>query len=182
MGGGRQRHEPVFGIETLHFLGCRPEESSDGKSALAILWQAAQSGAPFRIALLDVSLPGIDGEELGKWIAADPQLQQTVLVLMTVFGRQKDVARLQTLGFAGHVSKPIWKRSLRETMLRLGTRGGVTLSPVKRVSQAPSLSRRNGQARILVAEDNLTNQQVALALLKKLGYHADVVATGVEAL
>ena len=73
------------------------------------------------MALLDMSLPGMDGEELGRRIAADPQLKQTALVLMTGFRTGKATgARLRALGFAGHVSKPIWERSLREALARAG--------------------------------------------------------------
>ena len=113
----------------LNSWGCSPEESADGNSALAILRQAAQGADPFRMALLDMSLPGMDGEELGRRIAADPQLKHTALVLMTGLGRQTDWERLQALGFAGQVSKPIWERSLREALLALGAKGSGTAPP-----------------------------------------------------
>ena len=165
----------------LHSWGCRPEESADGNSALAILRQAAQGVDPFRIALLDMSLPGMDGEELGRRIAADPQMKHTALVLMTGFGRQGDSARLQALGFAGHVSKPIWERTLREALLALGAEGRGDTPSAAAAHPQPSVAPGNSRARILVAEDNLINQQVALAMLKKLGYRADLVANGAEA-
>ena len=168
----------------LHSWGCRLQESVDGSSALKILRQAAQAADPFRMALLDMSLPGMDGEELGRRIAADPQLHQTALVLMTGFSqhRQSDSARLRALGFAGHVSKPIWARTLRETLLSLDAKGGGTVTPTQQAVPPLRPARVKGQARILVAEDNLTNQEVAVALLNKLGYRADLVANGVEAL
>ena len=166
----------------LSSWGCRPEESADGNSALAILRQAAQGADPFQIALLDMSLPGMDGEELGRRIAADPQLKHTALVLMTGFGRHSDLARLQALGFSGHVIKPIWERTLREALLALRAKGIGTVAPGEHVAQPPSTIRANRQARILLAEDNLTNQEVAVAMLKKLGYSADLVANGAAAL
>ncbi|MGO9574235.1 MAG: PAS domain S-box protein [Terriglobales bacterium] len=166
----------------LSSWGCRPEESTDGASALAILRKAAQDADPFQIALLDMSLPGMDGEELGRRIAADPQLKHTALVLMTGFGRNSDLARLQALGFAGHVIKPIWERTLREALLALRAKGNGAVAPGKQVGQPPSTVWANRQARILLAEDNLTNQEVAVAMLKKLGYSADLVANGAAAL
>ena len=166
----------------LSSWGCRSEESADGDSALAILRQAAQGADPFQIALLDMSLPGMDGEELGRRIAADPQLKHTALVLMTGFGRNSDLARLQALGFAGHVIKPIWERTLREALLALRAKGNGVAAPGEQVGQPPSTVRANRQARILLAEDNLTNQEVAVAMLKKLGYSADLVANGAAAL
>ena len=166
----------------LSSWGCRPEESADGDSALAILRQAAQGADPFQIALLDMSLPGMDGEELGRRIAADPQLKHAALVLMTGFGRNSDLARLQALGFSGHVIKPIWERTLREALLALRARGNGTVAPGEHVAQPPSTVRANRQARILLAEDNLTNQEVAVAMLRKLGYSTDLVANGTAAL
>jgi len=166
----------------LRSWGCRPEESADGNSALAILRQAAQAADPFQIALLDMSLPGMDGEELGRRIAADPELKHTALVLMTGFGRHSDLARLQALGFSGHVIKPIWERTLREALLALRAKGSGAMARGEPVAQSPSIVRANRQARILLAEDNLTNQEVAVAMLKKLGYSADLVANGAAAL
>jgi PAS domain S-box-containing protein len=164
--------------------GCRPQESADGNSALAILHDAAQGADPFQIALLDRSLPGMDGEELGVRIAADPQLKQTALVLMTGFGRrrQSDWARLQALGFTGHVSKPIWEHSLREALRPLGAKPSGAAPTSAAAGRQPRVVQRKNQARILVAEDNLTNQEVAVAMLNKLGYRADVVAHGVDVL
>jgi len=166
----------------LSSWGCRPEEAGDGNSALAILRQAAEGADPFQIALLDMSLPGMDGEELGRRIAADPQLKQTALVLMTGFGRHSDLARLLALGFSGHVIKPIWERTLREALLALRAKGNGAAIFFEPLAQSPSTVRANRQARILLAEDNLTNQEVGVAMLKKLGYSADLVANGAAAL
>jgi PAS domain S-box-containing protein len=166
----------------LKSWGCGTEESADGNSALALLRQAAQRNDPFRIALLDRNLPGMDGEELGRRIAADPQLKHTALVMMAGLGTQTDGERLQGLGFSGQVSKPIGARSLRDALLALNGKGSGTVSPIESVAHPLSAVRGHGQARILVVEDNLTNQAVALAMLNKLGYHADMVANGVEAL
>jgi PAS domain S-box-containing protein len=168
----------------LNSWGCRVQESADGNSALAILHHAAQGADPFQIALLDKSLPGMDGEELGGRIAADPQLKQTALVLMTGFGRRRlsDWAHLQALGFTGHVSKPIWEHSLREALRPLGAKPSGAAPTAAVAGRQPRVVQRKNQARILVAEDNLTNQEVAVAMLNKLGYRADVVAHGVDVL
>ena len=137
---------------------------------------------PFQMALLDFSLAGMNGEELGQRIAGDPQLHQTALVLMTGFERRKDGGRALGRDFSAHVSKPIWERTLQEALLPLEAKGNRPISPAQHASRHPAPLRTNGQKRILVVEDNPTNQQVAVAILKKLGYHADLAAQGVEAL
>jgi CheY-like chemotaxis protein/HPt (histidine-containing phosphotransfer) domain-containing protein len=166
----------------LSAWGCRPEGSADGSSALATLRQAARTAEPFGMALLDMTLPGMDGEELGRRIAGDLQLKPMTIVLMTGFGRQCDGERLHALGFAGQVSKPIWARSLREALYRLGVKESEPVGPAKHILPRPSVAKLNPHARILVAEDNPTNQAVAVAMLKKLGYPADLVSNGLEVL
>jgi len=161
--------------------GCRPEVAGDGDSTFRMLRQAAEDGDPFRIALLDMSLPGMNGEEVGRRIAADRQLKDTALVLMASLGRRSDPARLRALGFAGQVSKPIWERPLRETLLGLTLKKSVVTLP-ESAAKPPDVVRGPRGARILVAEDNETNQQVAVAILSKLGYDADVAANGEEAI
>ena len=166
----------------LSSWGSHPEQSADANSALTVLRLAAQGASPFRIALLDMSLPGMGGEELGRRIAADPQLKQTALVLMTALGRDEDSARLSLLGFAGHVAKPIFERTLQRALLRLGAKTSAAAPAAAADHLQHHIVRANGHARVLVVEDNVTNQEVAMAMLNKLGYHADLAANGVEAI
>ena len=166
----------------LNSWGCRAEEASDGPSALAILHRAAQAADPFQITLLDRSLPGMDGEELGRQIAADPQLKDIALLLMTGLGRQSDSSRLRKIGFRGHISKPVWEHTLREVLLALSSNANETTPPAVAALPQPVVVQENRQARILLAEDNSTSQTVAAAMLKKLGHKAHLVTNGVEAL
>jgi PAS domain S-box-containing protein len=177
----------------LKSWGCRPEEAADGKSAVAALRQAVHEADPFQIALLDMTLPDVDGKELGRQIANDAQLHDSqvrdsrfkypALVLMTGFGRHSDLASLQNLGFAAHIFKPVWERTLRETLLAVDGRDQPV--PTAAVTAPPAQVRNvsgERRGRILVAEDNRINQQVVVAILKKLGCDADVVNNGAEAL
>ena len=171
----------------LSSWGLRPGAVADGDSALATLRQAVRGGDSFKVALLDMGLQGMDGEELGRRIASDPQLKQTALVLMTGLGRQHDWARLQALGFTAHVSKPIWGRHLREALLSVDAKGsGLAPSAASACPQPGAVQKKTAHkksdARILLAEDNLTNQEVAIAMLTKLGYKADLVVNGTETL
>ena len=132
-----------------------------------------------------MSLPGMDGEELGRRIAADPQLQHTALVLMTGFGQRRKATGRACKRWGSRDTFPsrFGAHSLREALLAAGREGKRGRLPRQACRcRHPALAGRTDRARILVAEDNLTNQEVAVAMLNKLGYRADLVANGVEAL
>jgi len=104
----------------LNSWGYRTEAAVDADSALAILGHAVKSADPYRIALLDMSLPGVDGKELGRRIAADPQLSRTLLLLMTGVGEAIDRGQMEGLGFAWHVHKLIVQPRLRKALECVG--------------------------------------------------------------
>ncbi len=125
----------------------------------------------------------MDGVDLGRQIATDPELEPTALYLMTGFGRFVNGARLHALGFAGQIAKPIWERRLLETLLATSSQGRASEAPRSGISQTASgPAGAEPKFRILVAEDNPTNQEVAGMMLRKLGFSADLVANGLEAL
>jgi CheY-like chemotaxis protein len=165
--------------------GLRPLAVPDGPSALAALAQALAEGDPFRLALIDMQMPGMDGEALGRSIRADERLAETRLVLLTSLGLRGDVRRLQEIGFAAYAVKPIRHEELQRLLaLALQERGAATPAPIVtrhtvRETREPFAGR---PARILLAEDNLVNQRVVLGMLKKMGLSADAVANGVAAL
>ena len=164
--------------------GCRPVEAADGKSALAMLMQAAHDGDPFQVALIDNLMPDLDGAELGRRIKENVEIQNTRLVMMTSLGQRGDAARLEKIGFSGYLTKPLRQSQLRECLaLVMGREDSGTEKAarplVTRHTVTESLKRR---VRILLAEDNSTNQMVALKILEKLGYRADAVANGQEAI
>jgi len=168
--------------QLLGFWRCDCEEAVDAVSALAALRGAADSGHPFRVAFLDISLPSTNGEDLGRQIAADPPLHQTSLFLMTPVGKPSQPARLRELGFAGQLSKPVWAACLRKALEQVvHERAGC---PPVRSEDAPrkeSASAAKPGARILVAEDNSINQEVIFAILNKLGHCTEIVRNGAQA-
>jgi CheY-like chemotaxis protein/HPt (histidine-containing phosphotransfer) domain-containing protein len=162
--------------------GCRAEEAANGKSALAALRQAIQTPDPFQVSILDTRLPGIDGQELVKQIAAEPQLKDMAILLMTDFGQKSDLAGLQGIGNIAQVSKPVWESTLRKALVLLCAKRSGSVAADTKVFQAPSSDIATHQERILLAEDNPVNQEVAMAMLARLGYRADRVSNGIEAL
>ena len=164
--------------------GCRFVEAADGKAALAMLVQAARDGDPFQVALLDNLMPGLFGPELGRMIKENPEIRDTRLIMMTSLAQRGDAMRLEEIGFSGYLTKPLRQSHLRECLaLVMGQEG----SPAAKAG-APLVTRhtvtesRKRRLRILLAEDNATNQMVSLEILGKLGYRADAVADGKEAI
>ena len=159
--------------------GARPDEAPDGESGLRQLHEAAEADDPYRIAILDMQMPGMDGEELGRAIKADAVIEDTRIVMMTSLGQRGDARRLEEIGFAAYLTKPVCQSDLFDCLVTVlsGEKRKVGRSIVTRHSIRERW-RRNG--RILLAEDNIVNQQVALSILKRLGLSCDAVANGAE--
>ena len=161
---------------------CRHEEVADVVTALDRLRAAAASGDPFRIAILDMIMPDIDGETLGKMIKHDPALRDTVLVMMTSAGGRGDAGRSEQAGFAVYLTKPVKQSQLFDCLMTvIGRKSSAQMSPAGIITRHTVAEKRKQKTRILVAEDNTINQKVVLAILEKLGYRADGVANGAEA-
>jgi len=169
--------------------GMRPVEVASGTQALQALEQALDENDPFPIAVIDMAMPDMDGEELGRAIKLDARLTDTRMVALTSLGGQVAGNHDESV-FSGRATKP----ARRETLLGLlskalsetkgfGPRSAIaseTPNPGSIRNQLPNFDGIN--ARILLAEDNITNQQVALGILKKFGLRADIANNGAEAL
>jgi signal transduction histidine kinase/DNA-binding response OmpR family regulator len=163
----------------------RTSAAVDGPRALQALYQAQGQGDPYRIAVIDQRMPGMDGETLGHRIHEDPLLAGTRMVMLTAVGAHSDTRRFTELGLVGRITKPVRPLVLREVLsMALIDRGDARAMSA---AIAPHGDRdirprfEGNTARILVAEDNITNQRVALGILKLLGLSADVVGSGAEA-
>lgn len=171
----------------LDSWGCRSMDVGDADSTLAALHSANRVKDPFRVAFVDWRMPGAGGMELGKRILADPALNEIALLLMVPLGQKFDPNSLQQIGFAGRLLKPVWESSLHES-LTLALRGERDAAAHAQTAGTLAKPSTNGAssiatpARILVVEDNATNQKVALAILAKLGHRAEAVESGARAL
>ncbi|MCP5106779.1 MAG: response regulator [bacterium] len=162
---------------------CRYEAVPDAETALARLREAAAKEEPFSIAVLDMQMPGIDGETLGAEIKKDPAVNDTLLVMMTSMGKRGDAARMESIGFSAFLTKPVKESVLYGCLTTvLGLGGQPESAEGKGIITRYSIARTRQKVHILVAEDNITNQKVALGILEKLGYRANAVANGLEVL
>ncbi len=173
--------------EVLASWKMRTGEADSADAALTALREASLTGDPYRITITDYAMPEMDGEALGRAIKADPVLQDTALVLLTSISHQGDASRFREAGFAAYLVKPVRPSYLMDA-LATAWAGGLAEAPVTRpVAKAqravtPTATGRTLQARVLLAEDNLINQQVAVGILAKFGCQVEVAASGREAL
>lgn len=162
---------------------CRHEEVEDSATALDRLRTATASGDPFRIAILDMLMPEMDGETLGRMIKDDPALRDTVLVMMTSIGTRGDAGRFEKAGFSVYLIKPVKQSRLFNCLMTaIGRKSFDQISPERIITRHTVAEKSKQKTRILLAEDNIINQKVALKVLEKLGYRADVAGNGLEAL
>jgi two-component system, sensor histidine kinase and response regulator len=146
------------------------------RDALAALRKAVDAGEPFDIAIIDLRMPEMDGLQLAESIRDDASLQQTKLVLVTAYDAPAQGQAAIRAGFSAYLTKPVRQSQLYDSLadVLFGIHAEETLRP----SAAQASERR---ALILLAEDNAINRQVALQQLRKLGYVAEPVSDGSEA-
>jgi two-component system sensor histidine kinase/response regulator len=159
--------------------------AANGPEALRLLRREAAAGDPYRIAILDMQMPDMDGLTLARAIKADPAIAGTRLLMMTSLGRRDDAA-IREAGVELCLTKPVKQSQLFDCLATLtGAHLADSAQPQPPAGQkAPQKVAREGadHLRILVAEDNIVNQRVALRQLERLGYSADAVANGMEVL
>ncbi len=164
----------------------RADVAPDGLAALAALAEAASAEDPFRVVLVDMQMTGMDGLALAKAVRSDSRLAALPLVLLAPLGRGGDAGDAARLGFAVSVAKPVRRDELAAALVEALGAGDIGADAQPRAEKIaavrePALMFAGCEARILVAEDNVINQQVARGILRKLGLRADVVANGADA-
>jgi signal transduction histidine kinase/CheY-like chemotaxis protein/HPt (histidine-containing phosphotransfer) domain-containing protein len=157
--------------------GMRNGSKADGPEALSVLRRAAAQGDPYDMAILDMQMPEMDGIALARAIRADAALAGIRLLLLTSLGQPCTTAELRTIGIDACITKPVRQSELYDCLAT------VMGAPRERVAPAGSSATvRGGRAgRVLVAEDNLVNQQVVRAMIEAFGYDVDVVGDGRQA-
>ena len=167
--------------EQLSSWGIVSGAAEDGPRALEELRSAARGGEPHDLAILDMQMPGMDGMELARRIKSDPSISSTRLVLLTSVGRRGEGEEARQSGIEAYLTKPVRQSELYDALATvIGEAGGPETALVTRHSLREK--KAAGRSRVLVAEDNLVNQKVATKMLENLGYSADVVGDGLEAL
>jgi two-component system sensor histidine kinase/response regulator len=163
--------------------GMQPTCANDGSQALEALAEAFESREPYGLILTDMHMPKMDGFSLVEHIKERPQLNTATIMMLTSGGQRGDAARCGELGIAAYLLKPVRQSELREAIARI-------LNSKEQAGVIPMITRyslENDESstrslNILVAEDNIVNQKLAMKLLEKRGHKVTIAANGKEAL
>jgi PAS domain S-box-containing protein len=154
--------------------------AGSGKEAIVEMERALSESKPYGLALLDAAMPEIDGFETAQRIRLNPRLTQPIIMMLSSLDRTRDAGRCREIGVQRHVTKPVRQSDLLQAILKaLGSSLAELSAPLLQVADPEP-----GGARclnILLAEDNATNQKLALRLLEKHGHKVVVVDNGQDA-
>ncbi|HXL78314.1 MAG TPA: response regulator [Candidatus Eisenbacteria bacterium] len=162
----------------LDSWGTRERSFERGREALRALHEAADEDDPFEVAIVDLMMPEMDGADVASKIRADPKLKGMVVVLLTSAGRSEQPVP----GVDVELVKPVRPSQLFDVLQTLlASRPAPSKRRINREGSGPPAARHRW-ARILIVEDNAANLKLAVRMVERLGYRADVAGNGTEAL
>ncbi len=166
-------------LETWGFV-C--DTAWSGEMGLILLKAAVKANAPYDGVMSDMQMPGMDGIEFGRLIKSDQAIKDTILIMLSSRGMRGDSAEVRDAGFSAYLIKPIRRSQLFDCLVMSFSRKDVMNKEKKQIITRHTVAdTRKKNIKILIAEDNIINQKLAIKLLEKFGYKADAVANGEEA-
>jgi two-component system, sensor histidine kinase and response regulator len=174
--------------DMLWLWEARPTAAASAQEALSLMRRASQQGHRFTLLLTDAHMPEMDGFDLATQIQSSPQLAKSVILMITSGQHPGDQARCRNLGISGYVTKPVRRAELRAAITGAFashaqlTQTRAPTQPWATVTRDPLRTNVVPPSRILLAEDNIVNQRVAIRLLEKEGHSVVVASNGTEAL
>lgn len=165
----------------LNSWGCIYAEAENGFNALEILRTESMAGRPFEAAILDMSMPGMDGMELGRRIVSDELIRLPVLIMMSSLAQRGKMSDLEEAGFSAYLTKPVKRDQLKKC---ISMAMGMKPNPSKEMILTESKVDFTGDElkKILIAEDDEVNREVIINYVKKLNYIPEVVENGFKLL
>ena len=169
-------------MEFLAYWECRAGQAENADAAMQRLRSASDAGEPFEAALVDLEMPGTGGEQLAARIRQERDLAEIRLLVLTPLSKTYRLDYWENRGFAGRVSKPVMQGELGRILASALGYGPAPGSKGASVGRPLSKREQRARFRLLLVEDNLVNQQVALGILDIFGYRVDAVDDGRAAL
>ena len=176
--------------EILINWGLKPDAVESGKAALGAIMRSIKEGNPYRIALLDVNMPEMDGFDLAGRMKNNPSMSNISIIILSSSNRKGDAIRCKELGVSGHLMKPIKQSELLNTIVNVMARErAYDTDPARRKKKEYEEKKTDLSAdqetlflRTLLVEDNAINRKLAEALLKKKQWDVVSASDGSEAL
>jgi len=162
---------------------CRNCSTSNPESVIEIMKNASASDDPYHIILIDQKMPQMDGISLGKKIKIEPLISNSILILLTTLERSIDSEDLINMGFSAFLSKPVRHRRLHECIYKqLCIDKGIHYVEQSIQRNVVEQNEKRKKYRLLIVEDVKVNQKVAMKILEKIGYPAEIAENGKVAL
>jgi CheY-like chemotaxis protein len=171
----RRIHEEMFAHWKM-----RPVLASGGHEALSLVKEAEVAGRRFPLIIVDAHMPEVDGFAVVREIRNSPALASTTILMLSSNQSKEDAARCSELGIASYLLKPVMESELLSAILRALGKWNAPLA--SGVEEANDVNRPSRVLRILLAEDNPVNRQLALRVLQKKGHQVNVASDGREVL
>ena len=174
--------------KTLVSFGCFPEETQSGGEAMELLARRMAEGRPFDAVLLDHQMPEMDGEAVVRAIRSKPGNENTRILILTSVGERGDARRFKDLGCSAYLSKPVRQSQLLDALAETLVSSDDKACQKTGYNRPAIITRHSlgeeamGKARVLLVEDNLVNQKVAVRILEKAGHTVHVAGDGLVAL
>jgi two-component system sensor histidine kinase/response regulator len=163
--------------KTLEKWRMRPTLVDNGPDAIVAVRESAERGDPFKLVLLDANMPGMDGFTAAKLLTDEGGTKAPTIMMLTSSGELMDSIRCRDLGISSYLVKPVRQTALCEAILAtLGRTAAKAVTPVV-IARLPARALR-----ILLAEDNVVNQRVAIGMLEKAGHTVALAENGLIAL
>ncbi len=173
-------------------LGLRCDMVTSTKGALAALDDAGETSDPYHFVIVNGSVDAIDTVECGQRIRDNPGSCEVTMIALVPYGGKGNGFDLRNAGYDGVVVKPVGKQKLADTLVAKWQERAVATpaaapaaiqdtTVASSARDADSMTSRAAEAKILVAEDNVINQKVAVRMLEKLGCKVETVNNGKEA-
>jgi signal transduction histidine kinase/DNA-binding response OmpR family regulator len=166
-------------LETTSLWQMPTTLADSGAAGLERLNEAARAGRAFRLLLVDEEMPGMNGIAVVERMLAGPAAGCGVIMMLSSSDRSANAAQCRELGLTTILTKPVRRAEL---LVAIHKELGVVDLKRKAKAPAPVFDRAQNSLRILVAEDNLVNQKVALAMLGKMGHQVTIANNGVDAI